>query len=442
MSACPDGRGDLGVAGPAGPLHAGATRHLGGTIYDDRLLTARSIVSLLTGIEGPQRGDRLTGGGEPRISALDGATSCTARGDFSTDGSSAKGRHLAYPAQVSVAHVDGEEMVVFSHGRAVPLAGASPAWRLRPLEAGTTAAHRSTGATRSCSTSTGRAGWSATSWKRTELCGSRRIAGGDDHSRGGPRHRVGPRGRSTTTSFLPRSRSATVSRPGALCRGVGSPADPGIGRDDRGRGAAPLAEHLGLSDEQADELMRDFWPGTSGPSTSRCRLVRGPATGTADRHPQQLRSGRPGGRATLGLRGDHRRHRLLPRGRPGQARPRDLCADRRAARGRAAQIVFLDDRWQRRGRPRRRLARRPPRRHPDLDHAELESPCDQRGGMTAGERIDRSAAGTPGNARDGPLGGLLPLHHPDLLRGEAGEDRGAARPRSGRGHDLAERTLR
>jgi hypothetical protein len=106
--------------------HAGATRHLKNIIHDDRLLTAQDIVSLMTGMRVLSVAT-VTAGGEPRISALDGHF-LHGTWSFSTDGNSAKGRHLAARPQVSVAHVDGEEMAVFSHGRAVPLTEDSPTW--------------------------------------------------------------------------------------------------------------------------------------------------------------------------------------------------------------------------------------------------------------------------------------------------------------------------
>src|SRR4051812_35061393 len=106
--------------------HAGATRHLKSIIHDDRVLTAQDIVSLLTGMRVLSVAT-VTAGGEPRISALDGHF-LHATWSFSTAASSAKGRQLTARPQVSVAHVDGEEMAVFSHGRATPLTEESPRW--------------------------------------------------------------------------------------------------------------------------------------------------------------------------------------------------------------------------------------------------------------------------------------------------------------------------
>jgi hypothetical protein len=105
---------------------AGSTRHLKSIIHDDRVLTAQDIVSLLTGMRVVSLAT-VTAEGDPRISALDGHF-LHGTWSFSTDGYSAKGRQMAAHSGVSVAHIDGEEMAVFSHGRAVPLSEGSPRW--------------------------------------------------------------------------------------------------------------------------------------------------------------------------------------------------------------------------------------------------------------------------------------------------------------------------
>jgi hypothetical protein len=47
---------------------------------------------------------------------------------FSTSGTAAKARHLRDRPAVSVAHVDGEQMAVFSHGKAERIQPADPDW--------------------------------------------------------------------------------------------------------------------------------------------------------------------------------------------------------------------------------------------------------------------------------------------------------------------------
>jgi hypothetical protein len=106
--------------------HAGATDHLQSIIHDDRLLSAPDLVALLTGMKVLSVAT-VTAGGEPRISALDGHF-LHATWSFSTSGTAAKARHLATRPQTSVAHIDGEEMAVFSHGRALPLTPGHPRW--------------------------------------------------------------------------------------------------------------------------------------------------------------------------------------------------------------------------------------------------------------------------------------------------------------------------
>jgi general stress protein 26 len=100
--------------------HARSTDHLRSIIHDDRRLTAGDLVALLTGMKVLSVAT-VTARGEPRISAVDGHF-LHATWSFSTSGTSAKARHLDARPQVSVAHVDNEELAVFSHG-AVDLVG-------------------------------------------------------------------------------------------------------------------------------------------------------------------------------------------------------------------------------------------------------------------------------------------------------------------------------
>lgn len=101
--------------------HARATEHLRGIITDDRRLSAAHITGLLTGMKVLSVAT-VTATGEPRISAMDGHF-LHGTWTFSTSRTSAKARHLARRPAVSVAHVDGEAMAVFSHGRVAELAG-------------------------------------------------------------------------------------------------------------------------------------------------------------------------------------------------------------------------------------------------------------------------------------------------------------------------------
>jgi general stress protein 26 len=95
---------------------ARATGHLRGIITDERTLTAEQLVALLTGMKVLSVAT-VTAAGEPRISALDGHF-LHGTWTFGTSGTSAKARHLAARPAVSVAHVDGEDLALFTHGYA------------------------------------------------------------------------------------------------------------------------------------------------------------------------------------------------------------------------------------------------------------------------------------------------------------------------------------
>ena len=112
---------------------------------------------------------------------------------------------------------------------------------------------------------------------------------------------------------------------------------PRPGGADRGRGPGPLADPARTErrpGRRADGRLLALVRRHARPHARRL-VRRGPGEGAQGRDPLQLRPRSPGGGAALGLRGDDRRHRLLPRGRAGQARPCRLRADRRPARGRA-----------------------------------------------------------------------------------------------------------
>lgn len=95
---------------------AGATGHLREIINDQRSLSARQLVQLLTGMR-VLAVATVTADSEPRISAMDGHF-LHGTWTFSTAGSAAKARHLEHRPAISVAHIDGEEMALFSHGYA------------------------------------------------------------------------------------------------------------------------------------------------------------------------------------------------------------------------------------------------------------------------------------------------------------------------------------
>ena len=105
---------------------AGATEHLRSIIHHDRVLSAGDLVALLTGMKVLSVAT-VTASGEPRISALDGHF-LHATWSFSTSGTAMKARHMRKRPVVSVAHVDNEELGVFSHGRVDELQPGTPAY--------------------------------------------------------------------------------------------------------------------------------------------------------------------------------------------------------------------------------------------------------------------------------------------------------------------------
>lgn len=100
--------------------HARSTEHLRAIIHGDRVLSARDLVALLTGMKVITVAT-VTAHGEPRISAVDGHF-LHGTWSFSTSGTAAKARHMRERPSVSVAHVDNEALGVFSHGRVEELA--------------------------------------------------------------------------------------------------------------------------------------------------------------------------------------------------------------------------------------------------------------------------------------------------------------------------------
>jgi general stress protein 26 len=104
--------------------HGRATEHLRSIIHGQRVLSADDLVTLLTGMKVLSVAT-VTANGEPRISAMDGHF-LHATWSFSTSGTAAKARHLRTRPSVSVAHIDNEELGVFSHGRVEPLPESDP----------------------------------------------------------------------------------------------------------------------------------------------------------------------------------------------------------------------------------------------------------------------------------------------------------------------------
>lgn len=103
---------------------AGATEHLRGIVGPQRTLSAGQTATVLQGMRTLSVAT-VTARGEPRISAVDGHF-LHARFVFTTAGSAAKARQLRARPAVSVAHVVGDDLGVFVHGRAEFLTGSSP----------------------------------------------------------------------------------------------------------------------------------------------------------------------------------------------------------------------------------------------------------------------------------------------------------------------------
>jgi hypothetical protein len=110
---------------------SGSTAHLRSIVTPgERTVGARRLVDVLTGMRTLSIAT-VTASGEPRISGIDGHF-LHGRWVFGTDRSAAKARHLAARPAVSVAHLRGEELGVFTHGAVEVLNPAGgppdPAW--------------------------------------------------------------------------------------------------------------------------------------------------------------------------------------------------------------------------------------------------------------------------------------------------------------------------
>lgn len=105
-----------------------STQHLRNIVTEPRTLTAAELTNVLTGMR-TLSAATVTATGEPRISAVDGHF-LKGRWVFTTSGSAAKAEHLRARPAISVAHVDGDRIGVFTHGRVEFLDQANPdfAW--------------------------------------------------------------------------------------------------------------------------------------------------------------------------------------------------------------------------------------------------------------------------------------------------------------------------
>lgn len=103
----------------------GASEHLRGIVTEgERTLDARETARVLTGMRTLSVAT-VTRAGEPRISGVDGHF-LHARWVFTTSGTAVKARHLRARPAVSVAHIVGDDLGVFCHGRAEFLSPADP----------------------------------------------------------------------------------------------------------------------------------------------------------------------------------------------------------------------------------------------------------------------------------------------------------------------------
>ncbi|MEH1127397.1 pyridoxamine 5'-phosphate oxidase family protein [Micromonospora sp. CPCC 206061] len=92
-----------------------STSHLRSIISTERTLTADQVTQVLTGMCTLAL-STVTAKGEPRISGLDGHF-LHGKWHFGTARDAAKARHLAVRPAVSAAHMRGEDLGVFTHGK-------------------------------------------------------------------------------------------------------------------------------------------------------------------------------------------------------------------------------------------------------------------------------------------------------------------------------------
>jgi hypothetical protein len=94
---------------------AQATGHLRSIVRPGRTLTAAQLVQVITGMC-TLAVSSVTAAGEPRVSGADGhfLHGCWV---ITTERSSAKARHFAARPAISAAHLRGDDLGVFTHGR-------------------------------------------------------------------------------------------------------------------------------------------------------------------------------------------------------------------------------------------------------------------------------------------------------------------------------------
>lgn len=91
-----------------------STDHLRSIISSENTVDAPQLVDILTGMRVLAL-STVTAAGEPRISAVDGHF-LHGKWIFGTARMAAKARHLAARPAASAAHIQGEELGVFTHG--------------------------------------------------------------------------------------------------------------------------------------------------------------------------------------------------------------------------------------------------------------------------------------------------------------------------------------
>ncbi|MEU4570401.1 pyridoxamine 5'-phosphate oxidase family protein [Micromonospora sp. NPDC023956] len=92
-----------------------STSHLRSIIKAESTLTAEQLTQVLTGMRTLAL-STVTAKGEPRISGVDGHF-LHGKWHFGTARNAAKARHLAARPAVSAAHMRGEDLGVFTHGK-------------------------------------------------------------------------------------------------------------------------------------------------------------------------------------------------------------------------------------------------------------------------------------------------------------------------------------
>jgi hypothetical protein len=106
---------------------ARASEHLSSIVTPSRRLTAPQLSSVLTGMCTLALAT-TTAAGEPRVSGVDGHF-LRGRWLFTTSGTAVKVRHLRARPACSVAHLRGDDLGVFVHGRASLMSSAdAPSW--------------------------------------------------------------------------------------------------------------------------------------------------------------------------------------------------------------------------------------------------------------------------------------------------------------------------